>query len=40
LHELVGKRLCCYCAPSPCHGDVLAELANRLGRGDLAAKET
>ena len=27
LHELVGKRLACWCAPLPCHGDVLAELA-------------
>ncbi len=22
--ELKGKRLACYCAPLPCHGDVLA----------------
>ena len=29
LSELWGKRLGCYCAPLPCHGDVLAELANR-----------
>jgi hypothetical protein len=27
LPELKGKRLVCYCAPKPCHGDVLAELA-------------
>jgi hypothetical protein len=27
--ELVGKTLCCWCAPgSPCHADVLLELAN------------
>lgn len=26
--ELRGKILGCYCAPLPCHGDVLAELAN------------
>lgn len=26
LHELVGKSLGCYCAPKPCHGDVLAQL--------------
>ena len=25
--ELRGKRLGCYCAPQPCHGDVLAEIA-------------
>ncbi len=28
LPELRGKVLGCYCAPLPCHGDVLAELAN------------
>ena len=26
--ELKGKVLGCYCAPHPCHADVLAELAN------------
>lgn len=26
-HELAGKRLGCWCAPKPCHGDVLAEMA-------------
>lgn len=26
--ELVGKTLGCYCAPLPCHGDVLARVAN------------
>lgn len=25
---LRGKRLGCYCAPLPCHGDVLAEMAD------------
>jgi len=29
LHELKGRRLGCYCKPLPCHGDVLAELADR-----------
>ncbi len=29
LGELQGKRLGCYCAPLPCHGDVLARLADR-----------
>lgn len=29
LHELRGKTLGCWCAPQPCHGDVLAELANK-----------
>lgn len=26
LSELSGKRLGCWCAPLPCHGDVLVEL--------------
>lgn len=29
LHELRGKVLGCYCKPNKCHGDVLAELANK-----------
>ncbi len=28
LPELRGKTLGCWCAPRPCHGDVLQELAN------------
>ena len=28
LPELKGKRLGCWCAPLPCHGDVLARLAD------------
>ena len=28
LPELRGKTLGCWCAPLPCHGDVLVELAN------------
>jgi hypothetical protein len=31
LPELKGKRLGCWCAPRPCHGDVLARLANEHG---------
>jgi hypothetical protein len=30
LPELRGKRLVCYCHPLPCHGDVLAELADAV----------
>ena len=26
LEELRGQRLGCWCAPKPCHGDVLVEL--------------
>ena len=28
LDELRGMDLVCWCAPEPCHGDVLLELAN------------
>lgn len=28
LHELRGRDLLCHCAPFPCHGDVLMEMAN------------
>ena len=28
LDELRGQDLICWCAPGPCHGDVLLELAN------------
>lgn len=30
LPELKGKTLGCYCKPQACHGDLLANLANRL----------
>jgi hypothetical protein len=30
LPELKGKTLGCWCAPKPCHGDVLARLADAL----------
>ena len=29
LHQLRGEDLFCWCAPLPCHGDILLELANR-----------
>jgi hypothetical protein len=29
LPDLRGKDLVCWCAPEPCHADVLLELANR-----------
>ena len=29
LYELEGKVLGCWCKPNSCHGDVLADLANR-----------
>lgn len=27
-HTLKGKRLGCWCAPKPCHGDILAAVAD------------
>lgn len=30
ISELAGQRLACWCTPKPCHGDVLAEFADRL----------
>lgn len=30
LPMLKGKRLGCYCAPLPCHGDILVELVETL----------
>lgn len=30
LRELKGKVLACWCKPGPCHGDVLARLADEL----------
>ena len=29
MEELRGKDLVCWCAPLPCHADILLELANR-----------
>ena len=31
LSELRGKDLSCWCAPEPCHADILLELANDEG---------
>lgn len=30
LPELKGKVLACWCAPKPCHGDVLLRMANEI----------
>ena len=29
IGELAGKDLACWCAPLPCHADILLELANK-----------
>ena len=36
--ELPGKDLLCWCAPLPCHGDVLLRLANPLLKGNTQPK--
>jgi len=33
IGELRGKVLGCWCAPGPCHGDVLARIADEQGAG-------
>ncbi|WP_144473018.1 DUF4326 domain-containing protein [Bacillus pumilus] len=30
LRDLKGKTLGCFCKPKKCHGDILAEIANKL----------
>ena len=30
LHEVKGEILACFCKPAPCHGDVLAKLAEEM----------
>lgn len=35
LSELKGKRLGCYCAPEPCHGDVLVDLLEERARREV-----
>lgn len=37
LHEFCGKVLGCWCAPKPCHGDVLARLATTYQRAPARA---
>jgi len=34
VKQLYGKRLGCFCHPLPCHGDVLAKLAEKLNMED------
>jgi hypothetical protein len=39
LSELRGKRLGCFCAPRPCHGDMLIELIEEIWPDDLCEEE-
>ncbi len=40
LPELKGKTLGCWCAPLPCHGDILLKLANEEQASELINKPT
>lgn len=44
LHELEGKTLGCWCAPQPCHGDILRGLVRGLHtleeRGDAGSPDS
>ncbi|MEW9698016.1 DUF4326 domain-containing protein [Paenibacillus sp. SI8] len=35
LHGLKGKVLCCYCKPRSCHGDILAEMADKVDEEEV-----
>jgi hypothetical protein len=37
IHELRGRDLACWCAPEPCHGDLLLRLANAAQPGQARA---
>lgn len=39
LPELVDRTLGCWCAPLPCHGDVLADLCSRLREIDATKRD-
>jgi hypothetical protein len=32
VKNLAGRRLFCYCAPAPCHGDVLIRICEELNK--------
>ncbi len=36
VRQIHGRRIFCWCAPLPCHGDVLARLAAELVKTDEA----
>ena len=36
LDELAGRDLVCFCAPRPCHGDLLLRLANTTREARIA----
>ncbi len=37
VRPLIGKSLICYCAPRPCHGDLLLEAARRMAQSLIPA---
>ncbi len=38
--ELKGKSLACYCAPAPCHGDILMQVANAPSYAGIGSRKT
>ena len=40
VHELQGKTLACWCMPKHCHGEVLAEMADRTVPGEIVPKRS
>ena len=38
LHELAGLELACWCAPAPCHGDVLVRLFDEFARAQSTTR--
>lgn len=39
VRPLIGKSLVCYCAPRPCHADVLMEAARKLEAVSVASQD-
>lgn len=39
VSPLIGKNLMCFCAPKPCHGDVLLEAAEKLRTSQVTSNQ-
>lgn len=40
IHELEGKDLVCFCAPLPCHADILLKYANKEDNNNVDTSNT